>query len=310
MTFEERLRSVRAEPLSAVGVEILQVNLGYRCNMTCKHCHVGGGPARSEMMDPDTLEEVLAVLREQEIGTIDITGGAPELNPHFRRLVTESRRMGRHVIMRTNLTVFFEEGMDYLPRFYDEHSVEIIASLPYYTETEVDRVRGGGAFRRSIRALEMLNDLGYSDGLQGKKLSIVYNPPGAFLAPPQNNLEQDFRRELKKRYDIRFDNLYAFANAPVGRFREFLVRSGNLERYMEKLACAFNPETLGGLMCRHIVSVDWNGVLYDCDFNQVLGLCMGAVPRHIGGFDYERLSRRTISVADHCYACTAGQGST
>lgn len=310
MTFEERVRSVRPEPLSAAGIDILQVNLGYRCNMACKHCHIGAGPARNEMMEGDTVDLVLAALRDHEIGTVDITGGAPELNPGSGRLVTESTKMGRRVIMRTNLTIFFEEGMEGLPDFYRDNAVEIIASFPYYTEGEVDRVRGGGTFRKSILALQKLNALGYGDGLSGGKLNLVYNPPGAFLAPSQRTLEEDFRRELKNRYGICFDNLYTFANAPIGRFREFLERSGNLQKYLEQLACAFNPQTLEGLMCRHLISVDWNGMLYDCDFNQVLGLHAGGVPHNINDFDYEELSKRQIFVGDHCYACTAGQGST
>jgi radical SAM/Cys-rich protein len=310
MKFPERVLNVLPEPLSAAGIEILQVNLGYKCNMSCKHCHIGAGPARSELMNADTVEMVLGALRGHGIRTLDITGGAPELNPHFGRLVSEAGKMGRHVMVRTNLTIFFEDGMEHLPGFYDEHSVELIASFPYYTETEVDRVRGRGAFSKSILAVKRLNALGYGGGLSERKLNLVYNPPGAFPSPSQKSLEEDFKRELKKKYDIYFDNLYTFANMPIGRFREYLVRSGNLDRYMEKLECAFNPETLEGLMCRHILNVDWNGMLYDCDFNQILGLHAGGSPCHIGDFDYAKLSKRTISVADHCYACTAGQGST
>lgn len=310
MKFTERVQSVRPGPLTAAGIEILQVNLGYRCNMACKHCHIAGGPGRDEMMSLDTVEDVLATLHAHEIPTVDITGGAPELNPHLGRLVSESRRMGRHVVVRTNLTILLEEGMEHLPDFYRDHSVELIASLPYYTEIEVDRVRGEGSFKKSVAAFRRLNALGYGDGVSGRKLNLVYNPPGAFLAPPQKTLEEDFKRELNNRYGLRFDHLYTFANAPIGRFREFLVRSRNFETYMEKLSRAFNPQTLDGLMCRHLISVDWNGLLYDCDFNQVLGLHAGGSPSHIADFDYGLLSGRTISVADHCYSCTAGQGST
>lgn len=310
MTFAEKISALRHGPLSAAAVEILQINLGYRCNMACKHCHIDAGPGRSEMMSRETIEMVLEALRDHRIGTVDITGGAPELNPYFSRLVSESSRMGRHVIMRTNLTIFFEEGMEYLPAFYRDHSVELIASFPYYTEREVDKVRGRGTFGKSILALQRLNAMGYGDGLSGRRLNLVYNPPGAFLSPPQKTLEEDFKTELKRGYGIYFDGLYTFTNAAIGRFRDFLVRSGNLERYMEKLACAFNPQTLDGLMCRRLISVDWNGTMYDCDFNQVLGIHLQEVPDHISDFDYDALSRRTISVADHCYACTAGQGST
>ncbi len=292
-------------------MSVLQVNLGYRCNLACQHCHVAGGPARTEVMDRATAESVLRVLLENPLETLDLTGGAPELNPNFRWLVAEARRAGRHVIVRTNLSVFFEPGLEETPRFLREHGVEVVASLPCYLEDNVDLVRGSGTFAKCIAGLRQLNELGYGNGSPDLKLSLVYNPRGPFLAPAQGVLEEDYRRELGARYGISFTGLFTFTNMPIGRFRDFLVRTGGFEQYLGKLACAFNPQTLDGVMCRRLVSVGWNGAIHDCDFNQVLGLAVTPEgSRHIASFDYEALSRRTIAVDDHCYGCTAGQGST
>jgi len=307
--FSDEVLRIHSHPLAAMEITTLQVNVGYRCSLACKHCHVGGGPDRTEVMDRGTVDAVLAALERSGIGTIDITGGAPELNPHFRHLVRSSRTLGKHVIVRTNLAVFFEEGMLGLPEFYRDHDVEVTASLPYYKEDNVDRVRGNGTFRKCIAALQQLNSLGYGSG--GRILNLVYNPPGAFLAPDQKTLELEYKKELWDRFRISFDRLYAFTNMPIGRFRDFLARTGNLDNYMDKLAAAFNPATTGNIMCRHLISVGWDGRLFDCDFNQVLGLGVSSgVPAHIGAFDYLALSRRSITMADHCYGCTAGAGSS
>jgi radical SAM/Cys-rich protein len=309
--FKEQVLSVRREPLRADGVRVLQVNLGYRCNLACRHCHVAGGPARTEVMDRETAGSVLRALLENPLETLDLTGGAPELNPGFRWLVAEARGAGRRVVVRTNLSVFFEPGLEDTPRFLREHEVEVIASLPGYLGDEVDRVRGGGTFAKCLAGLRQLNDLGYGNGSPDLKLSLVYNPPGAILAPAQAVLEEEYRRELGNRYGISFTGLFTFTNMPVGRFRDSLVRNGGLDRYLGELACAFNPQTLDGVMCRQLVSVGWNGAIYDCDFNQVLGLAVTpGASRHIAAFDYAALSRREIAVGDHCYGCTAGQGST
>jgi len=311
MKFKDRIQSIQQQPLTAKGVDILQVNIGYKCNMTCKHCHVAAGPHRNQAMGRETVEAVLNVLKENNIDCLDITGGAPELNPHFRYLVEKARDYGKHVIIRTNLTIFFEVGMEDLAEFYSTNSVEIIASLPYYTENEVDRVRRKGAFGKSIRALKKLNSLGYSGSSSERKLNLVYNPSGTFLAPSQATLEADYKKELLKRFDITFDRLYALANMPIGRFREYLTASKNLEKYMAKLEDAFNPMTLEGLMCRRLISIGWDGILYDCDFNQILGLTLnGDCPQSVKDFDYLRLSERLITLSEHCYGCTAGQGST
>ena len=310
LCFEDKIAGLPEGSLTACEIEVLQVNLGYRCNMTCRHCHIGAGPHRSEEMGRDEVEKVLGILRGSRIRVLDVTGGAPELNPHFRYLVGEARGAGCHVVARTNLTIFCEAGMEDLYDFYDRNSVEVIASFPYYTEREVDRIRGEGTFRKSVEVVRKLNILGYGNGLSGKRLNLVYNPTGTFLSPPQGRLEEDYRRELRGSHGIFFDRLYAFTNMPIGRFRTHLERTGGLRKYIEKLAAAFNPHTLDGLMCRHLVSVGWQGTLYDCDFNQVLGLDLDGGPRRLEEFDYESLARRRITVADHCYGCTAGQGST
>jgi len=309
--FKDKLLSVKPEPLKPLDIRILQVNLGYRCNMACKHCHVEGGPARTEIMDAKTVEQVLKIFLKSPFEVLDITGGAPELHPHFRTLVAEARKAGRKIMSRTNLTIFFEEGMEDLAEFYRDNRVELIASLPYYLQDVVDRVRGSGVFKRSIDALKVLNDLGYGMASSRLPLDLVYNPQGMFLAPAQEALEAEYKRELKDQFGISFTRLYTFANMPIGRFREFIVRGNNLDRYMARLSDAFNPLTLDGIMCRHLVNVRWDGRLFDCDFNQVLDLPVdSSVPQHINEFDFTNLAGRTITVDDHCFGCTAGQGSS
>ncbi len=311
MRFADTVLSHTKKPLTARSVTVLQVNLGYRCNMFCRHCHVSAGPGRSEMMNKTTIDAVLQTMLAGPVETLDITGGAPELNPHFRTLVSEARKEGKRVIVRTNLTIMFEQGMQDLPEFYRDQSVELIASLPCYREENIVAVRGAGSFEKSINALRRLNSMGFGSGLSGWPLSLVYNPGGAFLPPLQGGLEADYKRELKNRYGISFTRLFAFTNMPIGRFREALVREGSLEKYESMLASAFNPATLDSIMCRSLVSVGWDGRLFDCDFNQVLGIPMASgVPQHIKDFDLAALSHRTISADNHCYACTAGQGST
>jgi radical SAM/Cys-rich protein len=310
-TFREKICETAASPLKALDLKVLQVNMGYRCNLSCKHCHVSGGPGRKEIMSGKSIERVLDILTDHPFETLDITGGAPELNPSLRTLAGEARRAGKRVIVRTNLTVFFEPEMETYPEWYRDQCVELIASLPYYLEDIVDRIRGNGTYGKSIKALQQLNKLGFGADSSGLSLSLVYNPPGMFLAPSQCSLESEYRRELKDRFGIIFTSLYTFSNMPIGRFREYLVRSGNLEKYLEKLAAAFNPATLDGVMCRHTLSVGWNGALFDCDFNQVLGLTTeSGAPQHIDHFDFDAMVHRPIKVDDHCYGCTAGQGSS
>jgi radical SAM/Cys-rich protein len=308
--FFTKVLASSSTPLTALEIATLQVNVGYRCNLACKHCHIGAGPDRTEMMDRRTVDEVLAALAGSGIGTIDITGGTPELNPHFRHLVRSARAAGRHVIIRTNLSIFHDSGMEDLPEFYRDHGVEIVASLPYYKEDSVDRVRGIGTFKKCVAALQQLNRLGYG-GSGDRTLNLVYNPPGAFLAPDQTALELEYKKELGDRFQITFNRLFTLTNMPIGRFRDFLVRTGNLDNYQDKLVGAFNPATLCSIMCRHLISVGWDGRLYDCDFNQILGLAVSpGVPSHIRDFDLNALARRTIEVGDHCFGCTAGAGSS
>ncbi len=308
--FHATVQSVLQGPLRAVEVATLQANIGYRCNLACRHCHIGAGPARTEMMDRTTIDEIIRVLSTSSVATLDITGGAPELHPDFRGLATNAHKLGKRVIVRTNLAVLLEAGMTDLPEFYAQNHFEVVASLPCYLESNVDAVRGSGAHAKSIEAIKRLNDQGY--GIQSDlALSLVYNPAGAFLPPDQGQLEQDYRRELAARYSISFTRLYTVTNMPLGRFRDELAQSGSLPGYQNALACAFNPVTLERIMCRRMVSVAPDGRLFDCDFNQVLGLAPDPqAPAHIRDFDQAILSRRAISVDDHCFGCTAGRGST
>lgn len=311
MTFRDKLISIGEYPVIAKGIRVLQANLGFGCNMACRHCHIRGGPRAEQRMDRATARAVQKVLCEYDIPILDLTGGAPELNPCFRDLVTEARRSGKHVISRTNLTIFFDKGMHDLPEFYRNNSVEIIASLPHFTAGPADRVRGDGAFEKSIEALRILNSLGYGTGNDGAELHLVYNPPGAFLPPPQETLEQEYRQRLSSDFGISFHRLFTFTNMPLGRFRDFLSSTGNLEPYMKRLRDAFNPATLEHIMCRNLISVGWDGRLYCCDFNQAIGLAVQEdLPCHIDDFDLDSLASREIATGDHCYACTAGQGST
>jgi radical SAM/Cys-rich protein len=308
--FDEKLAAYGVE-LRASAVEVLQINVGKLCNQACKHCHVDAGPLRTEIMTSETVEQVLDAIRKFEISTIDITGGAPEMNPSFRYLVRESRSLGCHVIVRHNLTVMFEPGQEDLPQFFREHEIEVISSLPYFLEQQTDAQRGRGVFKKSIEALHRLNAVGYGIENSGFILNLVYNPVGAFLPPPQESIEADFKRELLNRYGISFNHLFTITNMPIKRFLDYLRRSGNEERYRRKLTEAFNPATVAGLMCRTLVSVDWTGRLYDCDFNQMLELGVASdMPQRIADFNPEKLARRRIMTGSHCFGCTAGAGSS
>ena len=290
-------------------LETLQVNLGYLCNLSCVHCHVNAGPQRTELMSLETIRQVLELLQRQRIEVLDLTGGAPELNPHFRHLVREARAMGVRVIDRCNLTVLFERGQEDLAEFLASQQVEIVASLPCYQEENVEQQRGKGVYNDSIRAIRVLNGLGYGDGLP---LQLVYNPVGAVLPPPQDSLEADYRRELSARFDIRFSNLYTLTNMPISRFGAVLLAQGEFTNYMQLLRENYQSENLETLMCRQMVSVDWQGYLYDCDFNQMLEIPMLARDRrHLADLlARPGLSGEAIATGEHCYGCTAGQGSS
>ncbi len=307
------LRSTDFPAIRRASVETLQVNLGYRCNQSCLHCHVNAGPDRTETMTRETMASVLAFVRAGEVARLDLTGGAPELNPGFRWLVAEARGLGTHVIDRCNLTVLGEPGMEGLAEFLAGHRVEIVASLPCYLEENVDRQRGKGVFARSIAALRRLNGLGYGRQGSGLALNLVYNPQGPSLPPAQHQLEADYRRHLAEGYGVVFTGLLTLTNMPIQRFGSTLVSRGQFASYMRLLRGAHRNENLDKVMCRSLLSVDWRGRVYDCDFNQMLGL-----PLHVAGnpaVTIEQLigrdlSNSPIAVMDHCYGCTAGQGSS
>ena len=301
--------AIRRKPL-----DTLQVNLGYKCNQSCLHCHVGAGPNRTEMMDAGTVDLVLQVLAQRGIQTLDMTGGAPELNEEFRRLVVQARAMGLRVIDRCNLTILSEPGFEDLAQFLASQQVEITASLPCYSPANVDRQRGDGVFDRSIAGLQQLNALGYGqDAHPELVLNLVYNPQGASLPPSQVELQADYKRELLKHFGIRFNHLFALTNMPVQRFGSTLVSKGTFADYMQLLRGAYRADNLGTVMCRSMISVDWQGHLYDCDFNQMLGLPapMGTpAPPHLADLLAHDITGQAIAIADHCYGCTAGQGSS
>ncbi|MDO8427414.1 MAG: arsenosugar biosynthesis radical SAM protein ArsS [Deltaproteobacteria bacterium] len=308
--FDASLLGSRLFPLMSSGVTVLQVNMGRLCNQSCRHCHVEAGPGRVEVMGRVTLEACVNILKERRYPIVDITGGAPEMNPNYRWFVQECLRLGCHVKTRTNLTILLEEGYKDLPAFFAGSRVEVIASLPYYLPDETDRQRGEGVFEASIEALKILNSFGY--GVEGGlALNLVFNPCGAFLPPSQKSITEDFRKELKKRYGISFTGLFTITNMPIGRFLKFLKDSGNLKRYMERLKSSYNPVAASNVMCRQTLSVGWDGSLFDCDFNQMLGLrCDHGAPDHIEDFKGAELEARRIVTGLHCYGCTAGAGSS
>lgn len=311
-SFEQTLATHGIPELHAAeNVVTLQVNLGKVCNQACKHCHVEAGPHRTESMTLETVEQVLGVVRRFHLPNVDITGGAPELNPHFEHLVVQSKQAGAHVIVRHNFTVQFTPGKRRLPAFFREHGVEVVASLPYFLAQQTDAQRGRGVFQQSLEAMRRLNDVGYGEEGSGLILNLVYNPVGAFLPPDQAGIERDFKRELAARYGVTFNHLFAFTNMPINRFLDYLHRSGNYDWYMAKLVQAFNPMAIEGVMCRTLVSVGWDGRLYDCDFNQMLEISLAeGSPQTIAEFDPARLGRRRIATGNHCFGCTAGSGFT
>ena len=289
----------------------LQVNLGYRCNQSCVHCHVDAGPRRPEVMSTDTVEAVLAFLRRGRVRTLDLTGGAPELNPSFRHLVRGARGLGILVLDRCNLTILEEPGQEDLAGFLAENRVEIVASLPCYLEENVDGQRGKGVFKASIRGLRRLNALGYGREGTGLRINLVYNPLGPSLPPPQDSLEADYKRVLEERYGIRFDRLLTLTNMPIRRFGSMLQSRGHFTEYLDLLKSAHQESNLEAVMCRTLVSVDWRGYLYDCDFNQMLDLPLnGGRQLHIAELAAGDLDGRPIRVGEHCWGCTAGQGSS
>jgi radical SAM/Cys-rich protein len=295
------------------GVDVLQVNMGKYCNLACIHCHVESGPNRTELMSRETVDAVLRFLGRTNIPTVDITGGAPELNPTFDYLVESAVGLGCHVMDRCNLTVIFEPGKEYLPEFFKRNQVELVCSLPCYSQENVDRQRGKGTFDLSIRALQLFNKLGYGQPESDLELNLVYNPVDPHLPPPQYQLEQDYKRILKEQFGIVFNRLYCLSNMPITRYATHLKLRGEYDRYMKLLETNFNSGTLTQVMCRNLISIGWEGSVYDCDFNQMLDLPMtdgSGEHLNIAFLTLNQALKRPIIVGDHCYACTAGSGSS
>lgn len=310
--FQQNMEIASLFPLRPVSIEIFQVNVGKMCNQVCKHCHVDAGPDRKEIMTRQTMQLCLdAINNNPSIRTVDLTGGAPELNPDFRWFVEQIKLSGKHIIVRCNLTIILANKRFYdLPEFFKQHNIEVVSSLPSYSRDRTDRQRGDGVFEDSIKALKMLNAVGYGIAGSGLTLNLVYNPAGAFLPPSQTALEKEFKDALLKDFGIVFNNLYTITNMPISRYLDYLLQSGNYEKYMEKLIDAFNPAAAANVMCRNTISISWDGYLYDCDFNQMLDLKVSCNSKHLSDFNAANLINREIIVNQHCYGCTAGLGSS
>lgn len=309
--FQDKLAESNLFPLTTTKLENFQINVGKMCNQVCKHCHVDAGPDRKEIMTRETMQLCLDAIDKTECSTVDLTGGAPEMNPDFRWFVEQLSAKGVKILVRCNLTIIVaNKKYNDLPEFFKKHKVEVVSSLPYFTSTKTDAQRGDGVFDKSITALKMLNEVGYGMEGSGLKLDLVYNPSGAFLPPAQAALQADFKKKLKERFDIDFNELYAITNLPISRYLEYLVASDNYEGYMNKLVDAYNPTAAENVMCRNTISIGWDGYIFDCDFNQMLDLKVAAKGQHLSDFDMDALNNRSIIVNQHCYGCTAGAGSS
>lgn len=313
-SFSEQIRGLDLSPQS---IATLQINITKQCNQACHHCHVDSTPLRTEKMSDQVIDKVLEILNsEKRIGILDITGGAPELHPRFKEVVEKATSTGKKVMVRHNLTITFDgipgknEPMLWLPQFFADHKVEVVSSLPYYQEFFTDKQRGTGVFKKSIEALKKLNAVGYGAPEKSLTLNLVYNPVGPFLPSSQVELEASYRKSLGEKFGIRFNNLFAITNMPIKRFKQDLEKRGQLEQYMDKLCTAFNPVAAAGIMCRNMVSVDYQGNLYDCDFNQMLDFKVKETNNSIFNFNYGQFIQRSIVFANHCYGCTAGSGSS
>lgn len=311
-SFQAHLAEAGLYPLRPTAIEIFQVNVGKQCNQTCKHCHVDAGPDRKEMMSRELMEQCIAILNDNPIQTVDITGGAPEMHPDFRWFVAQCHALGKKVMVRCNLTIILaNKKFNDLPEFFKAHEVEVVSSLPFYNADRTDRQRGEGVFEKSITALQMLNAVSYGKDNSGLILNLVYNPTGALLPGSQAELETQFKKILHEKYGVVFNNLFTITNMPISRFLEYLVSSGNLDKYMDKLVQAFNASAAAGVMCRNTLSIGWDGYIYDCDFNQMLDLKVSSErAQHINSFDWTSLSTREIVLNQHCFGCTAGAGSS
>ncbi|MCL5128967.1 MULTISPECIES: arsenosugar biosynthesis radical SAM (seleno)protein ArsS [unclassified Algibacter] len=311
-TFKNKISETGHFPLKAKKLEILQINVGYMCNQVCDHCHVDAGPDRKEIMTRDTMRECLEVIKNTGAHTLDLTGGAPEMNPDFRWFVEEAAKAGiKDFIVRSNLTIIRANKKYYdLPEFFKKHNVHVVSSMPHWTRGKTDKQRGDGVFDKSIRALQDLNAIGYGIPGSDLRLDLVYNPSGAFLPGDQVAMEKDFKKALKDDFDIQFHNLFAITNLPIARFLDFLIASENYEDYMYSLVEAYNPTAVENVMCTNTLSISWDGYLFDCDFNQMLNLPVNSKSKHISEYNEELLEGRNIVISQHCYGCTAGAGSS
>jgi radical SAM/Cys-rich protein len=311
-TFQQKLEQSGLYPLKPTGISTLQVNLGKMCNQTCKHCHVDAGPDRKEIMTRETMQLCLDVLKNTpSLKTVDLTGGAPEMNPEFRWFVEEIKKLKHHIIVRCNLTIIMaNKKYADLPELYKHHQIEVVSSLPFYSKDRTDRQRGNHVFEKSIEALQILNATGYGKEESGLILNLVYNPAGAFLPPSQQALEKEYKVALRKDYGIEFNHLFAITNMPINRYLDYLLVSGNYEKYMEKLVDSYNPVAATKVMCRDSISISWDGWIYDCDFNQMLEMKVNSQSKHIGDFNIVELNNRNILIGQHCFGCTAGAGSS
>ena len=311
-TFKTKLQENNQFPVKLEKLAVFQVNIGYMCNLVCEHCHVDAGPDRKEIMTKETMQQCLEAMRISGATTIDITGGAPEMNPNFRWFIEEINKLGiKDIIVRSNLTIIVANKKYYdLPEFFKENNVHVVSSLPCYTKENVDKQRGEGTYDGSIKALKMLNAVGYGVEGTGLILDLVYNPGGPSLPGSQEGLENDYKRELKQLFGITFNYLFTITNLPISRFLDFLLAAERYEEYMEKLVTSFNPFAVDGVMCKNTISVSWDGHIYDCDFNQILELKVASKSNHINNFNLEDLAKREIIMSQHCYGCTAGAGSS
>ncbi|CAL2082140.1 arsenosugar biosynthesis radical SAM (seleno)protein ArsS [Tenacibaculum sp. 190524A02b] len=311
-TFAEKIKETNQFPLKPKKLEILQINVGYMCNQVCAHCHVDAGPDRKEIMTKETMQQCLNVIKKTGAHTLDLTGGAPEMNPNFRWFVEEASKAGiKDFIVRSNLTIIRANKKYYdLPEFFKKHNVHVVSSMPHWTRGKTDKQRGDGVFDKSIKALQELNAVGYGMENTGLKLDLVYNPSGAFLPGDQASMEKDFKKALMDDFSVSFNNLFAITNLPISRFLDYLIASENYEDYMYALVEAYNPHAVSNVMCTNTLSISWDGYLYDCDFNQMLNLKVASKVKHISEYNEELLQNRNIIINQHCYGCTAGAGSS
>lgn len=312
LTFAQQIKKHNLPQIKPISLDILQINVGYMCNQVCAHCHVDAGPDRKEIMSLETMNQILEVIKNNKIHILDLTGGAPEMNPNFRWFVEEASKLGvQDFIVRSNLTIIVSNKKYFdLPDFFAKHSIHVVSSLPFYKREKTDKQRGDGVFNKSIEALKLLNKVGYGKPNSNLKLDLVYNPSGAFLPTNQKALENDFKKALFEDFEIEFNQLFAITNLPISRFLDYLLASNNYNDYMYALVEAFNPAAVDNVMCTNTISVSWDGFLYDCDFNQMLQLKVASKQNHISKFNETELQKRKIIVSQHCYGCTAGAGSS